>query len=779
MKKERGKYSISLLIELLCCLIGSVAFCTALLPAVGQEVGMADCLLFVLVDLALIFLLSRRWWITPVLLVALAVLGMAAVHFFRLWEPVRAYIEGFIEWYKAACPNTLPYSENGSLFLVHLAFAFPITLVLYLYFRRFPFLLIWVLLGGGLLVWLYFSDPEGMPAVAVLLLIVLLVLFARSNAGSINRKLGQTEKIPSAAMQITALAMAPLIMLFAFGIGPKEDGDWRSKGLVDLVEDMGDVFSFYGEGSSSAGGSFNLSFSGLAPNGWALGGDIEPDNQTILRVKTSTPIFLAGAIYDAYDGRGWYDGEALGRFRLNSPLWRGKRREVFAVDKPAANAAELYEKLSETDTLEISVNVRFRSIFANGKLESLDMKQSSDPSIYFNTQGELFTLEFPDVGASYILKTRCFDREREDFDENMRALLALTASGRDGEYEEIRRRCTAVPDTVEPFVWELVEELTADCDNDYDKALAIETWISDNCSYTQSPGDTPEGRDFVSAFLESREGYCTYYASAMAVMARMAGLPTRYVTGYGLKQADRSKETVAYTATNATAHAWTQVYFYGVGWVDFDPTNWNFYELVQRDEPEPPKEEEPEEHEPYTPEFIDPAELFPELTEMELTPPETPSQPRKRTISGRVLLILLACAAGLFLLFLLLRFILLFFRVESFYYRLTHKYPDNGTRIDVCYRGLLRQLRFLGLEMAPSDTILTFCARVDEALGQDTGRETMSAVCEPVLLYRFAAREPSDEDLRRMCDFYIFLERELRRKLGVRRYILRRMLLGR
>ena len=78
--------------------------------------------------------------------------------------------------------------------------------------------------------------------------------------------------------------------------------------------------------------------------------------------------------------------------------------------------------------------------------------------------------------------------------------------------------------------------------------------------------------------------------------------------------------------------------------------------------------------------------------------------------------------------------------------------------------------------MAPSDTILSFCERADAALG---GEETLRQVCEPVLLSRFALREPTDEELRAMCDFYISMERTLRKKLGLRRYILHRMILGR
>ena len=776
MKKQKTGSGSSLIVELICCLLGGCAFCTALLPALGQEVGMTDCMLFVAVDLSVIFLLSRRWWIAPALIAAVALLGFGAVWAFKLKDPILDYVNGFIEWYNAAYPYTLPYSENGSQFLVHLAFSFPVTLVLYVYFRRLSFLPVWILLSCALLVWMTYSGAENTLTVAALLLIVLFVLICRTNARSINRKLGRGEKIPTSAMLVTAMVLAPLAVLFAFAFGPKEEGKWQSKALVNFVEDLGDVFSFYGEGSSS-GGSFDLSYSGLSPNGFELGGNIEPNNRNVLRVKTDTPILLAGAVYDTYNGYGWYDGWGQGRFRFNSPLWKGKRREIFTIDKPSSNqAAGPYGKITRSALLDISMIVNFRSLFTGGKLERLSLQRADDSQVYFNTQGELYTLEFQDYALTYTIRTRVFDREQENFDWNMHVLLKYASASKDREYEDILARYTGLSDTIEPFAAELVEEITAGCEDDYDKALAIENWIRDNCTYTQTPGDAPGDRDFLSYFLETREGYCTYYATAMTLMARMAGLPARYVTGYGLKQADRVKDTTSYVATNATAHAWSQVYFYGVGWVDFDPTHWNFYELVAKDEPEPEEKPKPTAR-PDVPELPEP-----ELPEPELPEPETdhePLAPKKKDNTGKILLIILGCDLAAFLIFLLVRFILLFFRVENFYRRLNHKYPDNAARADVCYRQLLKQLGFLGLEMQPSDTIRSFCERADEALAGERARYPLETVCEPVVLSRFAGREPTDGEIRRMCDHYIFLERTLRKKLGIRSYILRRMVLGR
>ena len=70
-------------------------------------------------------------------------------------------------------------------------------------------------------------------------------------------------------------------------------------------------------------------------------------------------------------------------------------------------------------------------------------------------------------------------------------------------------------------------------------------------------------------FLNKKQGYCEQYAAAMAVMLRVAGIPSRVVLGYtpGVRQDDGS-----YVVTSYDAHAWVEAYFHDVGWVFFDPT---------------------------------------------------------------------------------------------------------------------------------------------------------------------------------------------------------------
>jgi hypothetical protein len=75
----------------------------------------------------------------------------------------------------------------------------------------------------------------------------------------------------------------------------------------------------------------------------------------------------------------------------------------------------------------------------------------------------------------------------------------------------------------------------------------------------------------VDYFLfEAPGGFCSYYASAMAVMLRTLGVPARVATGYAMGVYDQARG--AYRVPAAAAHAWVEAYFAGFGWVEFEPT---------------------------------------------------------------------------------------------------------------------------------------------------------------------------------------------------------------
>ncbi len=346
----------------------------------------------------------------------------------------------------------------------------------------------------------------------------------------------------------------------------------------------------------------------------------------------------------------------------------------------------------------------------------------------------------------------------------MLALEKIAYGKKDRELERIEEKYLQLPETLPQSVYRKAEELTGGIESPYLKAAAIESWLSENCAYTLTPGDVPEGRDFVEYFLETKAGYCEYFASAMTILARCAGLPARYAAGYGMKRAYEHSANL-YTATKATAHAWSEVYFKGIGWVVFDASKWVFDEPIVPEEPEKEKK---------TPEAL-PAviqEPFPEPT----APPAEDDTPSRsiRSGNGKTMLAAMLLITACFMLYLIVRFLLSFVGAANYYRRLCRRYKSREERLDAAYRRLVKQAAFLGVRMVAGDTISSFAARVDEK----EGNRLMTRVCTPVILHRFALEDIRNEDIRSLCDHYIRVEREIRKKLGVFRYAWRRFVAG-
>ena len=134
----------------------------------------------------------------------------------------------------------------------------------------------------------------------------------------------------------------------------------------------------------------------------------------------------------------------------------------------------------------------------------------------------------------------------------------------------VANRYLTLPDELPYRVRQLALDLTAVQPNPYDRALAIEGYLRE-FPYTLNLPAPPANRDVVDYFLfDLKKGYCDYYASAMVVLARAAGLPARLVVGYNSGLYDPQQAN--YKVTEADAHAWAEVYFPGYGWVEFEPT---------------------------------------------------------------------------------------------------------------------------------------------------------------------------------------------------------------
>ena len=194
-----------------------------------------------------------------------------------------------------------------------------------------------------------------------------------------------------------------------------------------------------------------------------------------------------------------------------------------------------------------------------------DFSAPLDLVTYFSSSGEVFITRGVQPGDHYTVSALVPTGDPSA----TRALLQRAAARGDGAYQQALSAYTALPQGIDQRVYQLAQRLTQGLSSPYDKALALQDHLMSGYTYSLEVEYPPQGQDFVSHFLlTSKKGYCSYFASAMAVMARMAGLPARYVEGY-LVPAREGGTTVV---TGKNAHAWVEIYFEGAGWIPFNPT---------------------------------------------------------------------------------------------------------------------------------------------------------------------------------------------------------------
>jgi transglutaminase-like putative cysteine protease len=105
----------------------------------------------------------------------------------------------------------------------------------------------------------------------------------------------------------------------------------------------------------------------------------------------------------------------------------------------------------------------------------------------------------------------------------------------------------------------------------FDQAVAMQQWLAltggFSYSLTSSVPDSPAG--LVRFLTVTKSGYCQQFAIAMAILARVLGIPSRVAVGY---TAGSNVGGPNFQVTSSDAHAWPELYFQGAGWLRFEPT---------------------------------------------------------------------------------------------------------------------------------------------------------------------------------------------------------------
>jgi len=286
---------------------------------------------------------------------------------------------------------------------------------------------------------------------------------------------------------------------------------------------------------------------------WVGGGQAHLSKDVVMTVKSPQPALWRGQVFDIYEGRLWYTQQT-------------------AVT-PAQHTSDGGYRLAGSESLS---GTPLEQIFT--------LRQMASPIIYAAARPAVVHL--PDLA---FLDQRRYDISRQasgviqvipllppgssyrvvsivpDFSAQQ-----LRAAGTTYPSQEfIERYIKQIPLSVEGKIADLVGEVTAGARTPYDKVAQISNFLEEEYLYTKSPPLTPPDADSTIYFLKvSKQADCRLFATAMAMMCRLADVPARVATGFATGEYDPGQGL--YLVRGEDAHALTEVYFPGYGWVPFD-----------------------------------------------------------------------------------------------------------------------------------------------------------------------------------------------------------------
>ncbi|WP_353892984.1 transglutaminase domain-containing protein [Proteinivorax hydrogeniformans] len=340
--------------------------------------------------------------------------------------------------------------------------------------------------------------------------------------------------VPWHKVSVTILIVVLIFFIFGWTFDRPLQG-------IQTVEELVDSFQDTKGATSPNSGHGEIRESGYSTSDEILGYALEMDDTPVLQVTTDEPHYLRGHYRYVYNGRGWSEPPQIESelyFPTSLPISKKEGVEYTVVE-------------GEVEVLSGSYNV----LFTPGNTEAIYMDQN--PTISISNFRELEINNRLSAGDSYRFVSHIanwdieFLKKQQFRSDSIPEALQLPEGYENGP------------------VAELTEEVIEGHEGPFNKAKAIESHLRNNYRYSLDVYPPEEGEDLVEEFLFTQEqGYCSHFASAFVVMARLAGIESRWVSGFnsGTLQGDH------YIIKRENAHAWPEVYIDNSGWVPFEPT---------------------------------------------------------------------------------------------------------------------------------------------------------------------------------------------------------------
>ena len=285
----------------------------------------------------------------------------------------------------------------------------------------------------------------------------------------------------------------------------------------------------------------------------ALGTGTHLGDETLFQVRSSLPpiagirYYWRARSYDSYLDGNWSSSITEqhtltpDNFDIAYPDWTGRRPVTFSFTT-RANLQNV-----PTGPLPTNINWPVQALIGSADKGTVDLagmlaRPPLTPNIFYNVTSSISDPTVPQIRGS----------------------------GTD--YPAwVTQRYLQLPVQFSARINDLAHTITAGMNNPYDETVAITRYLRQNITYKETLPPLPANKDLMEWFLfDIKQGYCNYYATAEVLMLRAVGVPARLTAGYAEGTYDSQLDL--YLVRQKDSHAWPEVFFNGIGWVEFEPT---------------------------------------------------------------------------------------------------------------------------------------------------------------------------------------------------------------
>lgn len=708
------------------------ALCYAVIKPTALQIPASTILIWCLSAVAAFYIVFYNKWsliaVTGLLIVsAVAVFIYLYVHEFEVewYESLRVRLDILESFAFNQIPYDPAYDTPISLALtVALALMTAVTLQ-----AQFSFYTL-VILGAGIIGVLPLFGHERDTAATLLFVFCSVVFLVKQLGLYAGEKDGGSSTAAAAAMKPLAFSLIPLCLIVTAAAvclprpSSVDSGEFTAGSAVSRIFDM---VNLSGTGGFGVGSGDTI----------RLGGVRRFTGRVVMEVYAEEAVYLAGQIMDTYTGNSWTMSDTAEHKSLpdsqgyydilsyyNSNIYLYSTTKTVLV-LPASGSRTAFvpayaARLGPGEDTEVYMDtygmVSFDNANSDGyEIHYLDVYGVVSVASVVSEDGEGYMVQYGDPDADvygYASNQESYGREQ---------YLTL-------------------PDSLPERVYELAREITGEASGDNEKMRMLEEYLK-QFPYTLTPGRVPSGADFVDHFLfTGQEGYCTYYATALTVLARAVGIPARYVEGY-IMPPERN-DAGGWTVTDAQAHAWVEAVIPGRGWVRFDPTPAS---ALAAAETLAARTTEPAETIPATDDAAAAA-----VTETPVAAGESAGTEQGSGVPVTALIVIGILAVLAAIAIALLRPLLKLRKIE--------KLPNREAAIAYFGR-ILSEAKRAGYPIAPTETALTYAERVEGEAGADGG-VPMRSLAGIFSRAAYSLEEISDDDKAKMRDAYHVFRRQ-------------------